>query len=279
MKPIRITEEDKQKIKEEFAAMLDKLRMNDGKISISKNFGEREAKGEERPMIVYTPEAYIKMDFLVRKFDTEIGWHGLIKRIQPHVFLVYDAIVYPQEVTGVTVNTDQEGYTQFLFDLPEEKANFMHYHGHSHVNMGVTPSQTDMTHRDGMLQSARDDGFWVFQIWNKRGDISSVIYDLAENTLYDTKDIDLAIILQDGTYANAFIADALSKVKKPAWTGSSYNTQPYVYPKLNEKKEKKEPKKAGKYHDADDYPLVDDTKPYGTGTYYQDYDDYGGWYN
>ncbi len=272
MKPIKFTEQEIEQLKQEFADAVEKARMADGKITISKNFGSREAAPEERISIYYTPEAYLKMDFLVRKFDSEVGWHGLVRRINDRCYLVYDVLVYDQEVTGSTVNTDQDGYVQFLVDLPEEKANFMHFHGHSHVNMAVTPSPTDMTHRDNLLQTADEDGFWIFQIWNKRGDISSAVYDLAKNTLYEDKDINLQILFEDGTLSGAFMAVAQSHVKP-----RSYAPKKYVPPKTETKKDKK--KESEETLDADDLTLIDDgTKPYGKGyNYNYSYDHGGGW--
>lgn len=262
MKSIRITEEDKLKLIEDFKQALEKARMANGKINISKNFGSQKAEGDERPLILYTPEAFVKMDFLVKKFDSEVAWHGLVKRLENRIFLVYDVVMFDQMVTGVTVNTDQEAYTRFLEQLPMETANNMFFHGHSHVNMGVTPSSVDMAHRDEILQTASEDGFWVFQIWNKKGDISTAIYDLAENKLYDDKDVDLQIIFEDKSTSGEFLKNAEEHIKKNKAMAFSKST--YEPSKAFQEYEKKNKKKEGWPKDPDDIGLIDDgTKPYG----------------
>ena len=253
MKNIRITEEDKAKLIADFTSALEQARMTDGKINIIKNFGSVKAEGEDRPLIVYTADAYLKMDLLVRKFDSEVAWHGLVKRAENNVFLVYDVVMFDQIVTGVTVNTDQDAYTRFLEKLPMETANNMLFHGHSHVNMGVTPSAVDMTHRDQILQTAKEDGFWLFQIWNKKGDISTALYDMAANRYYDDNDVDLQIMFQDKSTSSEFLTEAVSHVKK----NSQVKITEYKPSKAYQANKKKE------LHDADDYPILDDTKPYG----------------
>lgn len=268
MKTIKITEADKAAIREEFEKTLADYRLPNGEFKFSKSFAARKAAKDERITLYYTPDAYLKITALVNKFDTEVGWHGLVRKVDDKTYLIYDILVYKQEVTGATVNTDQDEYVEFLKNLTDEQAEHMFYHGHSHVNMGVFASSVDMDHRARLIQCADENGFWIFQIWNKRKEVSTVLYDLANNVLYDTDDIDMTVLFADGSDVTEFTANADKLVVKknilPAqtkvdnkWSGSSYNTAT----KKSEKAEKAKDKK--KYEDYDDDLIDDGTKPYG----------------
>jgi len=211
-KPIRITEEIKTKTQAEFAALLNDLKMSDGEIRYTKAF---EYKGAGA-VLWLTPTAYSKTVALVTKFSDEVAWHGLAVRQAQNEFVIEDIVVYPQEVTGSTVNTDQERYTEWLYEFDDEVFGKIRMQGHSHVNMGVTPSGVDSGHREKILGQLDDDMFYIFMVWNKTLKTHTLIYDMANNILYDDSDIAIKIIGDDSL--DAFLADAEEKVqkKKPA---------------------------------------------------------------
>lgn len=269
MKSIFLTEKDKEDMKAEFAKALEKARLTDGAFTFRKTFSGHDATDDEKAHIYYTSNAFLKMDFLVQKYSSEVGWHATVSKMDDKTWLVHDVFVYDQVVTGATVNTDDEGYLKFLASLTEEQANSMFFHGHSHVNMGVFPSSTDMEHRQKLLSTAKADGFWIFQIWNKSGNISTSIYDLKNNILYDTKDVVLDVMYSDGTLNSLFMLDADDKVHKKVYSTAQSNV-----PKLPAVKPQKKKKPEGKhgysyedpYYDWDDDDLIyDGMKPYGQG--------------
>ena len=106
MKPIILTEEDKAKLTAEFAAHLDKTRLADGTFTFTRAFTYE--KTEEKAHLYYSTKAFAKMMLLVQSFSTEVAWHSLVSRAGDREFYVLDVIAYPQIVTGVTVDTDQE---------------------------------------------------------------------------------------------------------------------------------------------------------------------------
>ena len=75
------------------------------KVSISKTLSKPAKDAVE---VNFTPEAYHEMCMLIDHFDTEVAWHGLVDRIDKTHFRITKILVYPQKVTGATVNTDQE---------------------------------------------------------------------------------------------------------------------------------------------------------------------------
>ena len=131
--------------------------------------------------------AYKKMRALVDTSKEEVGWHFLAHKISKAYYEITDVIVFPQKTSAATVTTDDVKYTKWLIEWDDEIFSQIRGHGHSHVNMGVTPSATDIDYQNNMLQNLED--FYIFLIINKRDDIYAVIADAEENVVYDCKDI------------------------------------------------------------------------------------------
>ena len=129
MKPIKITEDMRQNMLHEFEQQLKTARIFNGQFEFKKSFAfDKEAVKDLRATVYYTPEAFVKTWALVRHFSTEVAWHNLVRRVSETEFEVYDTIVYDQVVTGGTVNTDQQKYTDFLMSLSKEQLNDLHMH-------------------------------------------------------------------------------------------------------------------------------------------------------
>lgn len=220
-KIVKITPEVFNSIVEEFKGALSGLKMYEGKISYSKSFDKVERTADLR----FTEIAWLKMQALVREYDKEVAWHGVAHRgSDPNKdeYIISDILVYPQEVSGATVTTDQKEYQNWLFELDNDVFNNLRMQGHSHVNMSVTPSAVDTTLYESLLSQLDDTMFYIFLIWNKRGDKTVKIYDLAKNIMFDTSDIKVSII-DDGTGVEALLRDAKEKVKERSPSFSGYN--------------------------------------------------------
>jgi len=207
-RPIILTEELKQKALDDFATLLDNMKMSDGKLSYSKSYEYKDCSA----VVSLTQEAYKKIVALVTEFTDEVAWHGIVSRLGDAEFLIEDIIVYPQEVTGSTVNTDQGAYTQWLYDLEDEVFNKVRMQGHSHCNMGVLPSGVDDNHRSKILAQLEPDMFYIFMIFNRSLSIHTLIYDMQRNVLYEDKDVEVQLLGAEGL--DEFLADAKEKVKK-----------------------------------------------------------------
>jgi hypothetical protein len=125
---------------------------------------------------------------------------------------IEDIFVYPQEVTGSTVSTDQEEYSKWLYGLDDETFGKIRLQSHSHVNMGVTPSSVDDRHREQILAQLDPEMFYIFMIWNKSLSVHALIYDMQNNILYEDKDVEVKLISDDGT--DEFLSEAKAKVRK-----------------------------------------------------------------
>lgn len=222
-KPIKLTPELKQQAVAEFAKTLAEMKMSDGKVSYSKNFTY---KNEEKAKILFTPTAYAKMVSLLMAFESEVAWHGVGERMDEKTFVISDILVYPQTVTGTTVDMDTEKYALWLMENDEDdRFNHIIMQGHSHVKMQTSPSSVDKTHQEEILKQLTDDMYYIFMIWNKRLEHTTKIYDLQNNTMYDDSEIEYGII-DEQCDLDEFIEEATNQVierKYTAGTSGNYN--------------------------------------------------------
>lgn len=199
MKRIKMTEEA---IKNTLAAVEAELRgvkmTRNQSIQLANGLTDDEKKAYGKAEVHICKTAYDKMLALIDECSKEIAWHGTIERDEekPYVFWVTDILVFPQTVTGATVTCDDTEYASWLYsDEVGDNFDKLRFHGHSHVNMGVTPSGTDENYRENLMQNVQD--FYVFGIFNKRNDYNLVIYDVENNIMFENGDIDYYIPLDE----------------------------------------------------------------------------------
>lgn len=219
-KIIKMTSKHIDEIRREFEMSLRGAKLSDGKINYTKSFASLQRKAT----LYFTELAYLKMMTLVREFDKEVAWHGIVKRSEDTTkdeYIISDILVYPQEVTGATVNTNQEKYQMWLMNHDDEVFNNIRMQGHSHVNMSTTPSSVDISLYERILDQMDDDMFYIFLIWNKRNEKTIKIYDLYKNVLFETADVTVSI-LDDGTGIECFLRDAREMVQDKKYTSTIY---------------------------------------------------------
>jgi len=217
-KIITLTDEHKKQLLIDFTKALELTKVADGKLNFVKSFDNI----DEKTTLYYTANAWVKMVAIVQEFTDEVAWHGLAKRSDdPEGYIIYDILVYPQEVSGASVVTDQEKYQTWLYSHPDEVFNNIRAQGHSHVNMGCTPSTTDITHQGKILEQLDDTMFYVFTIVNKKYEINTKIYDLAKNVLYESKDITVRIF-DEGIGITEFITQSKEMVTRRVYTAPAY---------------------------------------------------------
>ena len=221
-KIIKLTPEYKDQIMKEFGEALSNAKFSDGKLSYTKIFNSVQRKAT----VYFTELAWLKMQTLVREFDKEIAWHGVAYRgddPEKDEYTITDILVYPQEVTGATVTADQSKYQMWLYSHDDDVFNNIRMQGHSHVNFSTSPSGVDTSWYESILNQLDDSMFYIFLIYNKKGDNTYLIYDMAKNVLFETADVTVKII-DDGTGMSAFLEDAKSKVTTRAVQTPSYNS-------------------------------------------------------
>lgn len=208
-KPIKLTEENINSAIEEFRDKITKFRMVDGSINYKHNF---KFQGNISANLMFTHTAYIKINALVREFSSEVAWYGVGERVDDNSYLITDILVYPQKVTGATVDLNEGEYAKWRYEnLEDERFSHIVLQGHSHVNFKASPSGTDDEHMQQILDQLDDEQFYIFIIVNKSGDIYTKIYDFANNVMYEDADVDCKLIADFDL--TEFITDAKSRVE------------------------------------------------------------------
>lgn len=215
-KIIRMTPEMIAESKRKFEARLQNMNLANGTLTYTETFQPTGQKA----VVWFTPDAYTKMIALIQDSDKEVAWHGIAQRLETSGhYVISDILVYPQEVTGATVNTDQEEYERWMMDLEDDVFNNLRMQGHSHVYMDTFASATDLEHQAKIIKQLEGDMFYIFMIWNKKFKFTAKIYDLKINTLFEPGDVSVQMVgasqgLQD------FLNEARAMVKT-----KTYGTQ------------------------------------------------------
>lgn len=246
-KPIFMTPEIIEEVTENFKKQAASLMLFRGKRTIDIDYYWVQSKNpEEREhvTITFSRVAWKKQQTLIQNFTSEVGWHGVVTRDQenPLHFTIEDIIVFPQIVTGTTVTPNDEAYAVWNATLPPAQRNAMRFHGHSHVNMGVTPSGTDDKYQQDMLGRLNGDGlteeakqrmkeamgdmaFYIFMIFNKSGSHNVRVFDYWGNTYYEGDEI---TVEHEPDELADFLAEAKSKVSTKSYSyGNNYGGSHY----------------------------------------------------
>lgn len=127
--------------------------------------------------LLFSETAWGKICALVDHNTEEVGWFGVTKQITKDRVEVIDIFVPEQGVCPVEWVAGKEAMADMqledeVLDLLEEgyKLNYM---GHSHVDMGVSPSAQDESYIDFLLEDAPEMDYVLFTtIHNKRRIVS-----------------------------------------------------------------------------------------------------------
>lgn len=220
-KIIRITPELRENLRAEFDKYLSTAKCQGGKIQFTRTLpGAKDRKAT----VFITPSAFAKMWALISGFSKEVAWHGRARRLDDETkdeYLIYDIMVYPQEVTGGTVNTDQMKYQDWILKFDDEVFHSIRFQGHSHVEMAVSPSSTDMDHQKKIIDQLGDEDFYIFMIWNKKAACHTKVYDMKKNVFFDNEDCTVRMV-EDGVDFEAFMKEANEMVKDRVYTTPTY---------------------------------------------------------
>lgn len=162
------------------------------------------------PVVYITSDAYVKMRHLVDKTSTEIGWFGTVTKAPnlEETYVIDDILVYPQTVTGATCEQDEDRMFEFEMSLTTDQVNRKRFQGHSHVNMGVTPSGVDENFYTDLLTQVND--YFIILVTNKRNDYHVRFYDKSNNLMY--KDVPIHLLLNNGDEVNNWYTEEANKL-------------------------------------------------------------------
>lgn len=147
---------------------------------LAHEFAQKFVFSGSQPRVLISREAYLDTAILVDEVETEVGWLGLVSR-QGNDFLIEKIFLLKQEVSSVTTELDAGAIAELtamvIADGGIEAANKLRFWGHSHVNMGTTPSGQD----EAQMAVFQDSCEWFVRgIFNKggRAEISLFLWDI-----------------------------------------------------------------------------------------------------
>lgn len=129
---------------------------------------------DNRYQVYVTPQARQKMEMYCDLSEGEIGWLGYVEDMGAAGFLIADVALLKQEVHATTTEITPEGLLEFWNATPAEDHCKIKIWGHSHVNMGVTPSSQD---NEQMAYFKEGNPWFIRLITNKKREYYIDVYD------------------------------------------------------------------------------------------------------
>lgn len=128
------------------------------------------------PSVYYTEEVDATIRFLVDTVTTEVGWLGLVEKVGFN-FLVTKIFVPKQTVSAANTTITAASMADIAMEILDLDLNpdDLYYWGHSHVNMGVSPSVQDEWQLEEYLAHCP---VFIRGIYNKREQAKVDVYDM-----------------------------------------------------------------------------------------------------
>ena len=150
------------------------------------------------PTILIDINALGKMKTYVDECFDEIGWLATVEELGKGLYLIKDTFLFKQQVHGTTCEITTDGLTEFANELlmqenGVETWNEIRCWGHSHVNMGVSPSSQDDKQMEVFEGCGHD--FFIRLIANKKGELELTLYDYKTGLIY--KDVKWTVYYQN----------------------------------------------------------------------------------
>lgn len=235
MKRIKFTAEDLQDIIKKQAEIYATKSVIPTKLTFDTN---PSIKADEKVKIAFSQTAEEKMQALIQECSKEIAWKGIVERQGDKEFFIQDIIMFPQKVSSSTVETDDDTFSNWITErVMNNEIDKIRFHGHSHVNMGVSPSTVDTSYQETILSDIKD--FYIFGIFNKKEEWWLNVYDVENNILYEKDDIEY---LYHQSPAKEWAKDSIEKYVKEqtySYYGGYYGRNSKWSSTTDKKKDKK----------------------------------------
>ena len=243
------TGDTEKKLREAFELTLKNFKTNTGKFEFGVKLEDLDPINKEtvkKPTVIINPIAWLKMVSLVMHNTKEIAWQSEVeirqfKDSEETYYYIKEVYVYPQCVSAGYVDVDELKYADWsIKQLTNEQYNALRFQGHSHVNMGVTPSGTDEATYKKFLEQLGKDDYYVFLIMNKRLETTCIVYDFKQNIIFENADTLLDVLLPEGKLLSAWLKETdemlFEKPQPPAnpyslrgYTGGDPDDYPEIY--------------------------------------------------
>jgi hypothetical protein len=170
----------------------------------------KSSKTRSKPEVIYLEKAFRKITSWVDMCPDEISGYGTVKIIDG-AFVVTDAFLLEQEVTGTTTELDAMATAKLMDEIDskseEEKEELgeLRLWWHSHVNMDVFWSTTD----EEAVETISGNPYFLSSVFNKRGEVKTRLDSFAVPYQMTVDDIPYKVE-SDDSYASV-IAELMRK--------------------------------------------------------------------
>ena len=141
------------------------------------------------PSVIINPDALTKMYIYTDECDDEIAWLGTAYRdTENNIIYINDVFLFDQEIASTTVDVSSEDLSTFGEKLLQQKDgieiwNNLKVWGHSHVNMGTSPSKTDEEQMETFSEGGHD--WFIRIITNKKDDLRVDLFYYDQGIIYN----------------------------------------------------------------------------------------------
>jgi proteasome lid subunit RPN8/RPN11 len=128
-----------------------------------------------QPKVRLATTAYQKIMHWVHMTNFEVSGLGLVKYDKAtHTYFVKEVYLLEQKNTSGDTEIEDSAYAALEMetkDIQSEENGWLNFWWHSHVNMGVFWSQTDMA----CINKFSQHGYWLATVFNKKAEMRSAI--------------------------------------------------------------------------------------------------------
>lgn len=183
------------------------------------------------PTTYFSLEAMEKMRIIVDACPEEVSWLGTVDAVEGD-FMVTDIFLLEQEVGPAHTEMSTSGLEKLtlqLLQLPNgaELVNKLKFWGHSHVNMGTTPSSTDRETVDLWEKNGHD--FMIRAIVNKSPRMQLSVFDFKLSLCFN--DSPWEVLAEENPELQKSVLDEMKEKVKPPETsyGGGYTNPSYPH--------------------------------------------------
>jgi hypothetical protein len=167
------------------------------------------------PQVYYSTQALATIQHLVARAKGEVAWLGTVTELGDGNYRIEEIFIPEQEVSPTTAEIDASAMSKLTMQLMDRNIDpgTLRYHGHSHVDMGVSPSSTDQNHIADYLEHA---DYFLREIRNKRGASRMDVFDKRLGVVFQCVTTTLYDLLQTKDFWDTLDATMAANVKAPA---------------------------------------------------------------
>lgn len=168
------------------------------------------------PLVYYHRRAWEKMWKYIDLCSQEVGWLGTVEEIEGGNYYITDVFLLEQEVSGATTDIESDAIAHLALQLEEQgiDSSTLRFWGHSHVNMGVTPSGQDESQTQEYIEDCH---YFIRGIYNKKRDMKVDVFDVDKGLVFQRCDNKVFDPEYSTEFTEQIQAEVTEKVKQKTY--------------------------------------------------------------